>query len=132
MAPHDKQRIGNYRLIQRIGRGSFGDVYLGQHIHMETPAAIKILHSDIDDEGQAQFLQEARTMGRLHHPHIIRVLDFGTQEEQTYLIMDYAEQGSLRAIHARGKRVSLAKIMTYARQIGEALTYLHDRKTHSP
>src|SRR5712691_9831874 len=74
MADRVGQQLGNYRLIQKLGEGGFADVYLGEHIYLKTQAAIKILHTRLAKDDMEEFLNEARTVARLEHPHIVRVL----------------------------------------------------------
>ena len=85
-----EQRLGNYRLIQLLGKGTFADVYLGEHLYLNTPVAIKVLRSKLDPSTLAGFLNEARQVSHLVHPHIIRVFDFGLESEAPFLVMDYA------------------------------------------
>jgi len=99
------QQIGHYRLIRLLGQGGFAEVYLGEHMHLNTPAAVKVLHSRLMDEDVQQFAQEAQTVARLLHPNIVRVLDFGVENAFPYLVMDYAPNGTLRRRYARGERV---------------------------
>jgi serine/threonine protein kinase len=72
-----RQQLGNYRLIQQLGSGGLADVYLGEHLHLKTFAAIKVLRTPLSTQDGEQFLQEARTIAQLKHPHIVRVLDCG-------------------------------------------------------
>ncbi len=74
MADRVGQQLGNYRLVQKLGEGGFADVYLGEHIYLKTQAAIKILHTRLAKDDMEEFLNEARTVARLEHPHIVRVL----------------------------------------------------------
>ena len=76
MADRVGQQLGNYRLTRFLGRGGFAKVYLGEHIHLYTQAAIKVLHNQLTSEDVEQFRTEARTLARLVHPQIVRVLDF--------------------------------------------------------
>ncbi len=87
---HVGQRLGNYRLIRLLGQGGFAQVYLGEHVHLNTQAALKLLDARIASEDVESFRNEARMIARLLHPHIVRVLDFGVEENAPYLIMDYA------------------------------------------
>jgi len=87
------QQPGNFQLLHLIGHGSFADVYLGEHLHLNTQAAIKVLHTRLTDEESEKLRSEARLMARLAHPHIIRVLEFGVEDSTPFLIMDYASQG---------------------------------------
>src|SRR6266566_4263487 len=91
------EQFGNYRLERLLGRGGFADVYLADHIYLHTKAAIKILQTRLTDEDNAKFLQEARTIAQLVHPHIVKVLDFGLQEDTPFLVMGYAPNGTLRS-----------------------------------
>ena len=120
------RQLGNYRVLQQLGHGGFADVYLGRHIHLDTPAAIKILHNRLVRESVEIFRQEARTVAHLEHPHIVRILDFGVQEGTAFLVMSYAPNGTLRQRHPRGGRVPLPLVITYVRQIASALQYAHD------
>src|SRR5216110_1398221 len=125
MTEYTGQQFGHYRLLQRLGRGGFADVYLGRHIHLETQAAIKVLHINLVGAEIERFRQEARTVARLEHPHIVRILDFGVQEGRPFLVMSYAPNGTLRQRHARGDRVPLPLVITYVQQIASALQYAH-------
>jgi predicted ATPase/DNA-binding CsgD family transcriptional regulator len=121
------QQLGNYRLIQLLGRGNFAEVYLGEHLHLYTQAAIKVLHAQVVGDDVEGFLTEARTIARLRHPCIIRVLDFGVEGTTSFLVMDYAPYGSLRKLHPKGTLVPLASIVSYAKQVATALQYAHDQ-----
>ncbi len=70
-------QLGNYRLTRLLGRGGFAEVYLGEHIHLSTLAAVKVLHTELTSDEREKFRVEARTIARLEHQHIVRVLDFG-------------------------------------------------------
>src|SRR5437660_10712189 len=90
MADHVGQQLGNYRLIQLLGQGNFSEVYLGEHIHLHTQAAIKVLRGQLASHDVESFLTEARTLARLRHPHIIQVLDFVVEGTTPFLVMGYA------------------------------------------
>lgn len=128
MIDYVTQQLGNYRLVQHLGRGGFADVYLGIHVHLKTQAAIKVLHTELTNSDVEQFRTEARTIARLEHPHIVRVLDFGIDGHTPFLVMAYAPHGTLRQRHPTGTRLPLATIVSYVRQLAEALQYAHQRK----
>jgi len=128
MSDPTEPQLGNYRLIGLLGKGGFADVYLGEHIFLKTQAAIKILHAQITHDNLESFITEAQTIGRLRHPHIIRVLDFGVQNSMPFLVMDYAPRGTLRQRHPRGSRLPLSTIVPYVKQVAEALHYAHQEK----
>jgi eukaryotic-like serine/threonine-protein kinase len=121
------QPLGNYRLIQLLGQGHFAKVYLGEHQHLHTQAALKVLHEVAAGEVEG-FLTEARTLARLRHPHIVRVLDFGVQEETPFLVMDYAPGGTLRKLHRQGARLPLETVIRYVKQVAQALQYAHGQR----
>ncbi|HJT56478.1 MAG TPA: serine/threonine-protein kinase [Ktedonobacteraceae bacterium] len=121
------QQLGNYHLIKLLGHGGFADVYLGEHVYLKTQAAIKVLRMELDNNERNNFLNEARTIAHLVHPHIIRVLDFGVEGYTPFLVMDYAPNGTLRERHPSGTRLPLATILMYVKQVASALQYAHNQ-----
>jgi serine/threonine protein kinase len=122
------QRLGNYQLIRVLGEGGFAEVYLGEHIHLGTQAAIKVLHTRLTSDDVDKFRTEARTIARLNHPHIVRVLEFGVEGKTPFLVMDYAPNGTLRQRHSKGVALPLPLIIAYVKQVADALQYAHDEK----
>ena len=129
MADRVGQQLGNYRLSRLLGKGGFAEVYLGEHVYLKTPAAIKLLQTKVANEEDLQaFLKEAQTIAQLVHPHIVRVLDFGVDGETPFLVMDYAMGGTLRQRHPRGTQLPLTTIVSYIKQVAQALQYAHEEK----
>ncbi len=128
MADRIGQQLGNYQLQRVIGTGGFAEVYLAEHKYLRTKAAIKILHAQLANDDQEYFLAEARTVAHLIHPHIIRVLEFGVENATPFLVMDYAPNGTLRQLHPKGSRVPLATVVSYVKQLAEALDYAHSEQ----
>jgi serine/threonine protein kinase len=122
------QRLGNYQIISLLGEGGFAEVYLGEHIHLGSQAAIKILHSQLARDERERFLAEARTLVRLVHPHIVRVLDFGIEDKTPFLVMDVAIDGTLRQRHPKGTRLSHSTVNSYVQQVADALQFAHDQR----
>ncbi len=122
------QQLGNYRLIRLLGEGGFAKVYLGEHIFLSTQAAIKVLDTPLTSDNVEWFRTEARTIARLVHPNIVRVLDYGVDTMTPFLVLDYAPNGSLRQQYPRGERVPLPTIISSVKQVAEALQYAHDEK----
>ncbi len=122
------QQFGNYKLLRSLGEGGFAEVYLGEHIHLGSYAAIKILAGRLTGEEQEKFRQEARTLVRLVHPNIVRLLEFGIEDKVPFLVMDYATNGTLRQRHPKGSRVPLPLVVNYVKQAAEALQFAHDLK----
>src|SRR5260370_14898598 len=128
MAHRVGQRLGNYQLLQLIGKGGFADVYLGEHIYLKTRAALKVLRIRPNNEGLKDFLSEAQTIARLEHPHIIRVVECSVEDDAAFLVMRYAPNGTLRQRYVRGTRPSPGEILSYVQQIASALQYAHEKK----
>src|SRR5579864_4627119 len=122
------QQLGNYRLIRLLGQGGFADVYLGEHVHLGTQAAIKILTTKLSEREIAHFRNEARIIYHLEHPNIVRVLDFGIENRTPFLVMSYAPGGSARTSHPRGTPLPLQTVVRYVQQIAAALQFAHDQK----
>ncbi len=121
------QQLGNYRLLRLLGRGGFAEVYLGQHIYLNSYAALKVLHTTLKDREIEGFVKEAQTLARLVHPHIVRILDFAVQDDIPFLIMEYAPRGTLRQRYPRGTCLPLDTIVSHVMQVASALQYAHDQ-----
>jgi len=128
MAARIGQQLGNYRLVLLLGQGGFAQVYLGEHVYLQSPAALKVLHRVLTDEDADDFLKEARTLVRLSHPHIVRVLDFAIAEGTPFLVMEYAPHGTLRQRHPKGTHLLPETIVPYVQQVASALQYAHDQQ----
>ncbi|GCE13120.1 serine/threonine protein kinase [Tengunoibacter tsumagoiensis] len=129
MADRVGQRLGNYTITQLLGQGGFAEVYLGEHLYLKSQAAIKVLQARLSStDDMDSFLKEAQTIARLAHPNIVRVMDFGIDEETPYLVMDYAPNGTLRQRHAKGIPLPLTTILPYITQVADALQYAHDER----
>ncbi len=122
------QQLGNYRLMQLVGHGGFADVYLGEHIYLGTYAAIKVLDTKLAQDEITHFQSEARTIARLEHPHIVRILDFGVDNNLPFLVMSYAPHGTLRQRHPQGTCIPPGTVVDYVKQIADALQYAHNEK----
>jgi serine/threonine protein kinase len=128
MADRVGQKFGNYQLLRLLGEGTFAQVYLAEHQYLEIPAAVKILHTQMRPNTHAAFQREAHTIAHLQHPHIVRVLDFGIQDQTPYLVMEYIQGGTLRSLHPEGTRLSYEQIVEYVKQIASALDYAHEQR----
>jgi predicted ATPase/DNA-binding CsgD family transcriptional regulator len=125
MIDQTKQRLGNYRLLHILGKGSFADVYLGKHIYLKHEVAIKVHDGRMDEEALEHFLEKVGHWRKLSHPHIIRILDVGIQDDVPYFIMEYAPGGTLRERYSQGKRLPLPTIISYVKALASALDYAH-------
>jgi serine/threonine protein kinase len=128
MPDRSGEQFGKYRLVRLLGSGGFAEVYLGQHIKLNTFAAIKVLHTRLSTKELEAFEREAQTIANLRHPSIVHVLDYDAQGNIPFLVMEHAAEGTMRQFHARGSRLSLPLVVKYIKQIADALQYAHNQK----
>ena len=123
------RQIGNYRLTRRLGSGNFADVYLGEHLHLDThQAAIKVLRAQLAREDMEKFRAEARVLAHLAHPGIVRLLDYHIEGSTPFVVMEYAPNGTLRQRYPKGTRLPFDTIVSYVTQIADALQHAHHEK----
>lgn len=122
------EQIGDYRLLRRLGAGSFGEVYLAEDSREPRQVALKLLKTPLTDrENLKAFLNEARSF-RLTHPCIVPLLDMGMGEQDLpFLVMEYLDGGTLRQSYPKGTRVPLEVVVRMTAQVASALQYAHDR-----
>src|SRR2546429_4332201 len=91
-------QIRDYFIQSRLGEGGMARVYKAYHTRLRREAAIKVILSNIahDARFQARFEQEARLVANLSHPNIVSIYDFGEDNDQTYLAMQYVRRGTRR------------------------------------
>jgi hypothetical protein len=122
------KQLGNYDVIRRIRVGGMGAVYEGrQRTAFGRRVAIKvILGSYADDpDMRRRFAREARTVARLHHPHILPLIEFGEEQGLLYLVMPFIEGGTLTSFLQRSLP-SLGEVSDIYLQLLEAVEYAHD------
>jgi predicted ATPase/DNA-binding CsgD family transcriptional regulator len=128
LADYVGQQLGNYRLTCLLGHGGFAEVYLGEHLHLGTQAAIKVLNVQLAGGELARFRDEARIIARLQHPHIVRILDFGVDGGLPFFVMDYAPNGTLRQRYSGNIPLPATSILPHVKQVAAALQYAHEQK----
>ena len=122
--------IGNYRIIEFLGEGGMGTVYRVEHTVLGRQYALKALRSRVverDADAAENFVREARTAARVHHPNIVDVFDFGyLSDGRPYFVMELLEGESLASRVAKGA-LPPAEVVSIARQLATALAAAHDR-----
>ncbi len=123
------QQLGGYQLLQLLGYGYHGDVYLAKHLDQESRYALKVLDIRIGgrDYTEEAFRHEASILARLDHPHIVKLLHFGVADTHPFVVMPFIPRGTLRQRHPKGTQISPATVFAYVRQVASALQYGHDR-----
>jgi response regulator RpfG family c-di-GMP phosphodiesterase/serine/threonine protein kinase len=122
--------LGSYRVLDRLGAGGMGIVFLAEHIRMRRRVAIKVLpmHPDQDQRLLTRFLCEIRTIARLQHPNIVWAMDAGecpsTDTGGTvlhYFVMEYVPGQDLEELIRSGGPLPFAKTCDFVHQIASAL-----------
>jgi eukaryotic-like serine/threonine-protein kinase len=104
--------IGRYRLVRRIGAGSFATVWLGNDDDLDVPVAVKVLADNwaSNPDVRNRFLAEARIMRRIHDRRLVQVYDIGTLDDgRPYFVMDYIGGGSMNDLRKQGIDPSYAR-----------------------
>ena len=139
---------GKYKIIATLGQGGFGITYLAENTMLDGKVAIKEFffkdycnrdeetsHVTIPTEGnreiverfKTKFIKEARTIFKLNHPNIVRILDIFEENGTAYYVMDYIEGESLNDLVKRRGAIPEAEAIGYIREAGSALTYIHGK-----
>src|SRR5881396_2800770 len=125
-APSTGAALSHYRLIERIGRGGMGEVWLAEDTLLPRRVAIKVLHAHLGADGEAveRLLREARAAASVDHPNVITVYEAGLHEGHPFLVMQYLEGETLEQRLARGA-LPVADAIALARGIADALAEVH-------
>ena len=121
--------IGNYRVLDRLGTGGAGNVYLGEHQLMRRRVAIKVLptpHAG-DPALIERFRREARAAALLDHPNIVRIYDFREEPAASYLVLGHIDGPSLQKVIDRKGALPVETACEYARQVAHGLQHAHEQ-----
>ncbi|MBN2124896.1 MAG: protein kinase [Deltaproteobacteria bacterium] len=130
-SPSLPEKMGRYRILRELGRGGMGVVYLAHDPFIDRNVAIKATTASLAGtqglkEFQDLFFNEARTAGRLDHPHIVSVYDAAVEAEGCYLVMEYVDGATLKE-HLRSKGpLPLGHAVKVLFQCAKALDYAHE------
>jgi eukaryotic-like serine/threonine-protein kinase len=131
MAEWIGKTIGKVRIEKLLARGGMAEVYLGSHLTLERPVAIKLLHSYIEEEPTLleRFHREAKVVAGLRHPNIVQIFDFDTADGHPYIVMEYLRGPTLatylRSLHQRKKRLPFDQVAGLLKGLTDALDYAH-------
>ena len=129
--PPIPERIGKYTISAVLGRGSMGTVYKGFDPHIHRPVAIKTIHRELLGDAQAadsiaaRFRNEAKAVGRIQHPGVVAIYDFGEDGDVTFIAMEFVDGRTLDDILAVPQMLSEANVLAVMDQLLEALSVAH-------
>lgn len=120
------RKLGQYEITALVGQGGMATVYLANQPSLERNVAIKVLppHPGMNQQFIQRFELEAKTVGRLQHPHILPLFDYGSEGDILYLVMGYLEGGSLSDLIDRGA-VDPKQVEKILRELASAVDYAH-------
>ncbi len=119
-------RVGRYRVLQHLGGGGSGEVYLAEDTVMRRKVALKVLRKTNADERQVRhFEREVRFASMLNHPNIVTVLDVGHENDIHFIASEYVEGESLRQRMQRGP-MSVTEVLDVAIGVAGALVAAHE------
>jgi serine/threonine protein kinase len=129
------KQLPQYEFLELIGRGGMGAVYRARQLSLDRLVAIKVLPGDVLDETDAAFVQrfknEARTMGKMNHPGIVNVYDFGEammdggRERLLYFVMEYVEGTDVAQMVVSQGRLQPDHALAIIAHVCDALAYAH-------
>ena len=126
------ERLGKYSIVEVLGKGAMGVVYKAFDPHIRRTVALKVIRKEIIDDDQsatliARFKNEAQAAGRLTHPGIVAVYEYGEDEAVAYIAMEYVQGKGLREYFQRGTRFGLGDVVSIMTQLLDALAYAHEQ-----
>ena len=127
------QQIGPFEIEKQLGSGAMGTVYRAKFQRSEDkviPVALKVVALGLlgNEGAMARFEREANILKQLKHPHIVRLIAHGKiTKTNPYIAMEYIDGEALDAILARRGKIGWEEVVSYGRQLAEALQYAHDK-----
>lgn len=119
------QTLGHYRIVEKLGAGGMGEVWLAEDTRLDRKVALKMLPAAFTQEAERvrRFMQEAKAASALNHPNIITVYDIGESEAGRFIVMELVAGRTLRAVIAEDN--SLETLLTLGQQMAKALSAAH-------
>ena len=118
--------ITHYRIIERIGAGGMGEVYLAEDTKLDRKVALKILPADLaaNQDRMQRFIREAKSAAALNHPHIAQVFDIGEHEGAHFIAMEFIDGQTLNDLIHRSQ-TDLSKLLRHLQHVAEGLAKAH-------
>jgi serine/threonine protein kinase len=120
--------IGKYRVLERLGTGGMGSVYLCEHTLMRRRVALKVLPTAKADDPAAleRFYREARAVAAVDHPNIVRAYDIDREDKIHFLVMEHVDGSSLQEIVKKNGPMDVLRACHYIRQAALGLQHAHE------
>jgi eukaryotic-like serine/threonine-protein kinase len=123
----DGFQLGQYRILDELGRGGMGRVFKAVHLAMGRFVALKMISPalTLTDRARELFQREVRAAGRLHHPNIVTFYDAHTTGDRCYLVMEFVDGPNLSQLVREQGPLPVEQACEYIRQAAQALDYAH-------
>src|SRR5688500_434935 len=120
------QVVSHYRILDELGKGGMGTVYLGEDVHLGRQVAIKLPQTKPDDHQlRARFLREARAASQLNHPNIASIYDYGeTADGRPFIVMELINGQTLSTL-INEARLPVARAVEIIKDVARALGEAH-------
>ena len=121
--------FGHYEIVEQIGAGGMGEVYLARDKKLDRQVAVKILNEKFsqDESSLNRFIQEAKAASALNHPNILTIYEFGEAEDAHYIVSEFIKGKTLREIF-KEKILKLSEVLDISMQIAGALCTAHEAR----
>jgi len=123
------QQFGSYVVLDSLGSGGMGEVYLARDTRLDRTVALKVLSPDItqDNRRMQRFRQEAKVASSLNQPNILTIFEFGEVDGLTFIATEFIDGETLRD-HLHGKRLNIGEIVEITIQVLAALDAAHEAR----
>jgi eukaryotic-like serine/threonine-protein kinase len=125
---HQARKFGQYQLVQKLGEGGMGEVYLAQHQLLKRPCALKLIKPEAgtDPVAAARFEREVQSAARLSHPNTIEIYDYGHTDDGTfYYVMEFLQGLSLQDLVRSAGPLPAGRVIFLFRQVCAGLAEAH-------
>ncbi len=121
--------VSHYRIVEKIGAGGMGEIYLAEDTELDRKVALKFLppHLCEDEDYRKRFKREAQAVAKLNHPNIVTIFEVAEHNGRPFFAMELVEGQSLRDL-AKGKELGIDRIIELAIQVCDGLGAAHDKK----
>jgi serine/threonine protein kinase len=121
--------LGKHKLLDRIGLGGMGQVFLAEHVNLRRRVAIKVLPPDRaqNEFSRERFLREARAAGQLDHPNLVRAFDVDSEGDVFFLVMEFVDGVSFHELVTRHGPLEATRAAYYLWQAAHGLAYMSER-----